>query len=43
MRLVWGTVGVAGAPEAGAQRVTVVLDGSGTPDRAVAYPNLTGP
>ena len=43
MRLVWATVGSAGAPEAGAQRLTVMLDGSDTAARAVAYTELTGP
>lgn len=42
MRLVWGTVETAGAEESGAQRLTVVLDGSDEPARAVAYPLLTG-
>lgn len=40
MRLVWGTIATAAAPEAGAQRLTVVLDGGETPTRVVAFSAL---
>lgn len=42
MRLVWATVATAESPEAGAQRLTVVLDGAEAPFRALAYPSLSG-
>lgn len=42
MRLVWGTVAAAEAAEAGAQRLTVVLDGDTASARALAYPTLSG-
>lgn len=42
MRLVWGTVATADSPEAGAQRLTVMLDGATAPFRALAYPSLSG-
>lgn len=42
MRLVWATVRSAPEPEAGSQRVSVVLDGTDTPAPAIGYLALTG-
>jgi len=42
MRLVWGTVVSAGAPESGAQRLRVRLDDQTAAEAAVAYASLTG-
>lgn len=42
MRLVWGKVEQVGPSEAGAQRLTVLLDGAERASAAVAYVTLTG-
>lgn len=42
MRLVWGLVTASEPPEAGAQRLAVLLDDTGESSAAVAYPSLSG-